>query len=157
MPFATGPVLTYVGLGRYRTVGPTVYVGASDVITIPSDFGTDLATVPRIFWAVLPPSGVYERAAVLHDWACTEGIASGLVSSIEADGLFRRVARECGVGAVTRWLLWWGVRVGALTNPARRAGWCQTAPAVAAITAALAAAVAAAGWAVDTAAHWLIP
>ena len=59
MPFARGPVLTYVGRGRYTTVGTTEYVGSDDVITIPSDFQTDLATIPRIFWAFLPPNGVY--------------------------------------------------------------------------------------------------
>jgi hypothetical protein len=135
MPFATGPVLMYVGGGQYRTVGPTVYVGSSDVFQIEPDFPTDLASVPRLFWALLPPSGVYERAAVVHDWFCVH-LAKGdcIVSARDADGLFRRIAREGGAGLLTRWALWAGVRWGALFNPARRAGWWRDAVPVLAIT-----------------------
>lgn len=136
MPFASGPVLAYVGLGRYRTVGPTVYVGADDVITIPSDFDTDLATVPRLFWALLPPNGSYERAAVVHDWHCTRLAAGGCdISSRDVDGLFRRIAREGGTGLATRWHLWAGVRLGAAANPARRPGIARDLPLVTAIVA----------------------
>jgi len=136
VPFATGPILTYIGGGRYRTVGPTVYVGSKDIITIPSDFDTDLTSVPRIFWALLPPTGVYERSALVHDWHCVQ-LAKGNrgISSRDADGLFRRMAREGGAGLVTRWALWTGVRWGALVNPARRGGWWRDAPLVGLITA----------------------
>lgn len=154
MPFASGPVLTYVGLGRYRTVGPTVYVGADDVITIPSEFETDLATVPRAFWALMPPQGSYERAAVVHDWHCTRLAAGDCdISSRDADGLFRRIAREGGASLPLRWLLWTGVRWGALANPARRAGWWHDAPAVLGISIGTAAAAAAALRAADRLAH----
>lgn len=135
MPFASGPILTYVGLGRYQTVGTTVYVGKDELITIPDGFETDLASVPRIFWAFLPPSGVYERAAVLHDFGCVS-LAHGtcLLPSRDVDGLFRRVAREGGSSFLTRWALWTGVRWGALFNKARRPGWLRDAPKVLAIT-----------------------
>lgn len=142
MPFASGPVLRYIGRGRYATVGPTEYVGADDVIVIPSDFVTDLASVPRLFWALLPPSGAYEKAAVLHDALC-EALAGRqlmpvpAVSARDVDGLFRRVMRESGVGPVTRWVMWCGVRWGAAANPCRRPGWWRDAPAVAVITAAV--------------------
>lgn len=138
MPFATGPVLMYQGLGQYRTVGPTVYVGSTDVIQIPDGFQTDLASVPRIFWSVLPPDGTYERAAVVHDWHCVH-LAAGdcRISSRDTDGLFRRMAREGGAGLVTRWLLWVGVRWGALLNPHRRPGWLRDAPLVVGITVAV--------------------
>lgn len=148
MPFATGPVLTYVGLGRYQTAGPTVYVGGKDVLTIPGGFDTDLASVPRLFWALIPPHGAYERSAVLHDWLCVQlaqahtatrrGAIDGHtppVSSRDTDGLFRRVMREAGVPLVVRWVMWVGVRWGALANPARRAGWWRDAPAVLGLTA----------------------
>jgi hypothetical protein len=137
MPFARGPVLCYLGAGQYRTVGPTEYVGSKDVITIPADFPTDLASVPRAFWSLLPPNGVWENAAVLHDFGCVS-LAKGTctLSSRDVDGLFRRVAREGGTGLVARWWLWTGVRWGALFNPARRAGWWRDAPAVLGITAA---------------------
>lgn len=155
MPFATGPVLTYVGAGRYVTVGPTVYVGTDETFTIPTGFPTDLASVPRIFWGLIPPTGVYEKAAVLHDWMCLR-LAAGdsPISSHDVDGLFRRVMREAGVGLITRWVMWTGVRWGALTNPARRVGWWRDAPAVVALTglglAVVCAAIVLANLAVDT-------
>jgi hypothetical protein len=114
MPYARGPILAYLGSGRYRTVGPTEYVGEREVIHIPSDFETDLASVPRIFWALLPPTGVYEAAAV---------------------------AREGDAGLLTRWALWVGVRWGALANPHRRPGIGPDLPLMLLITAAGAAVV----------------
>jgi len=158
MPFTRGPVLMYVGGGQYKTVGSTLYVGSRDVIVIPDGFCTDLATIPRIFWAFMPPTGSYERAAVLHDHGCVE-LANGTcaLSPRDVDGLFRRVMRECGVGFVTRWVMWAGVRWGAAANPCRRPGWWRDGPLVVLITALIGAVVAGAVWAVDAAAHWLIP
>ncbi|TFV91422.1 DUF1353 domain-containing protein [Blastococcus sp. CT_GayMR16] len=153
MPFARGPVLTYTGRGRYSTVGPTEYVGdpgsGGDVITIPGGFTTDLASVPRLFWALIPPQGAYESAAVLHDYLCAqlaEQYAGTYrvdidawtpergwpqrISARDTDGLFRRVMREAGVPFLIRWVMWVGVRWGALANPARRSGWWRDAPLV---------------------------
>ena len=154
MPFARGPVLLYIGGGQYRTVGASEYVGQTDVIHIPDGFPTDLATVPRVFWWLLPPTGVYERSAVVHDFGCVQ-LAEGtcLLSSRDVDGLFRRIAREGGAGFVTRWLLWTGVRWGALGNPHRRAGWWRDAPLVLTITALTLAAVAGATYLLDRLAH----
>lgn len=148
MPFARGPVLTYVGRGQYATVGPTEYVGRDDVFHIPDGFRTDLATIPRIFWAALPPNGVYERAAVLHDFGCVSLLRGDCpLSSRDVDGLFRRVVREEQEldkfrrwphelrDFAVRWTLWTGVRWGALFNRARRPGWLKDAPAVLGLTA----------------------
>lgn len=38
------------------------------VVTAPRGFVTDLASVPRMFWAVFPPCGQYTPAAVIHDY-----------------------------------------------------------------------------------------
>jgi len=37
-------------------------------IEIPQGFETDFASIPRIFWPILPPTGRYSKAAVLHDY-----------------------------------------------------------------------------------------
>jgi len=158
VPFATGPQLSYVGLGRYKTVGSTLYVGRRDVILIPDAFTTDLASVPRIFWSLLPPCGAYERSAVLHDFLCEalagrQSMPDPLLSPSDVDGLFRRVMRECGVGLLTRWVMWTGVRWGALFNPHRRAGWLRDAPAVVAMTALGLAAACVVTYGVDHAVH----
>jgi hypothetical protein len=67
---------------------------------------------------------------VLHDWLIVRAIPAGFVSSRDADGIFRRVLREQGVPFVKRWLMWTGVRWGALFNPPRRAGWLRDLPLV---------------------------
>jgi hypothetical protein len=153
MPFTRPPQLAYLGRGRYQTVGPTVYHGDRESLIVPSGFDTDLASVPRAFWALVPPSGAYEQAAVLHDYLCTElarqrraealelqvsAAPDAPVNARDTDGLFRRVMREAGVPFATRWVMWAGVRWGALVTPARRAGWWRDAPAVLAITSAAA-------------------
>jgi hypothetical protein len=35
--------------------------------TVPRGFQTDFASIPRIFWTILPPVGRYDKAAVIHD------------------------------------------------------------------------------------------
>lgn len=73
----------------------------------------------------------------VRDWHAirTEGGPDGIVfrptaSAVDTDAIFRKIARSYGVDPVTAALLWTGVRWGALANPARRAGWLKTAPAV---------------------------
>jgi hypothetical protein len=39
-----------------------------DVVIVKPGFGTDLASIPRGLWAVLPPFGRYSGAAVVHDY-----------------------------------------------------------------------------------------
>lgn len=38
------------------------------IIVVPKGFITDFASVPQLFWNILPPWGTYGKAAVLHDW-----------------------------------------------------------------------------------------
>lgn len=37
-------------------------------IGVPENFVTDLASVPKLFWNILPPFGRYTDAAILHDY-----------------------------------------------------------------------------------------
>jgi hypothetical protein len=113
---------------------PLVYRGRRDEFTVPAGFRTDFASVPRVAVWLIPRFGRYTPAAILHDWLCTVGIATGQVTSREADGLFRRIMRESGVPVLRRWLMWAGVRWGALTDRDRRPGWWASAPGVVAIS-----------------------
>lgn len=135
MPFAT-PSLTLrsVDANTWELVEPLGYRGRWQEFVVPAGFRTDLATVPRVVVWLIARTGRYTRAAVLHDWLVTEGIRSAAVTSREADGLFRRVMRELGVPVLRRWLMWTGVRWGALTDPLRRTGWGHSAPGVLAIS-----------------------
>jgi hypothetical protein len=37
-------------------------------VTVPVGFVTDFASIPRAFWSLLRPDGIYAYAAVIHDW-----------------------------------------------------------------------------------------
>ncbi|MEK6443601.1 DUF1353 domain-containing protein [Pseudonocardia sp. T1-2H] len=114
----------------WRLNKPIIYKGAEDTFVVPASFLTDFASVPRFVTWLVPITGKYTEAAILHDWLCTVGIDTGVVSPVDADGILRRVAAEEGVSWLLRWLIWLGVRWGAAGNPARRPGWWSTAPTV---------------------------
>jgi len=106
-----------------------VYQGRTQTFTVPIGYVTDFATVPWFLQWFVPRAGVWTLAAVLHDWLITHGIPLGLVSSRDADGIFRRVLREEGVDPVRQWLMWAAVRVAAPFNGGRRpAGLLRDAP-----------------------------
>jgi hypothetical protein len=119
---------------EWTVVGDLVYRGRDDVFVVPDGTTTDFATVPRAVVWLIPRFGRYTLPAILHDWLVTEGLAQRLLNSRDADGIFRRSMRELDVPVVRRWLMWTGVRWGALVNPRRRRGWAISAPGVLAIT-----------------------
>lgn len=42
--------------------------GAHRPVEVPAGFVTDLASVPQIFWNILPPQGRYAYPAIIHDY-----------------------------------------------------------------------------------------
>ncbi len=46
---------------------PYVVTVCDQLVSIPRGFTTDLASTPRLLWAIFPPFGAYLEAAVLHD------------------------------------------------------------------------------------------
>lgn len=114
------PKLSYTYLGHYvLTEDFVVTVGGRQFI-IPVGSTTDLATTPRFLWNLLPPSGIYEAAAVAHDYWCSTGIAKGELTSRQADAYFRDLMGEAGVGFCTRWVMWAAVRAAAPYSVKRR-------------------------------------
>ena len=135
MPFECDDVpVVILADGTYVTQAPVGYRGRTERFEVPAGFATDLASVPRFLAGLVPIAGVHNRAAILHDWLITEGLRTGVVTSREADGIFRRVMRESGVPVLRRWLMWTGVRWGALTDERRRQGWLVSLPGVLAIS-----------------------
>jgi Protein of unknown function (DUF1353) len=43
-------------------------VGKYVAVSVPPGFVTDLASIPRVFWSLLPPDGNYAYAAIVHDY-----------------------------------------------------------------------------------------
>lgn len=115
----------------WRLEQPLVYeVGDENsgrVIEVYKLFKTDGASVPRIFWAFLPTWGRYSRAAVIHDYLYNE-LRPGTQPHPEAptrqraDAIFLEAMEVCGVGFLTRWIMWAAVRTfGFLSLQAARA------------------------------------
>lgn len=66
----------YYGRQVYKTLEPFIYDNSSPGIClriiVPAGFETDFASIPRIFWVILPPFGQYTKAAVVHDFMYKE-------------------------------------------------------------------------------------
>lgn len=127
-------VVTPIDAERWRLLEPVCYAGNDQNFLVPEGYVTDFASVPRICIWLIPKYGLYTQAAILHDYLLTDCLPAGKVSSNDADGLFRRALRELGVPPVRRWLMWTGVRWGALFSTYRRRGWARSAPGVIAIS-----------------------
>ena len=94
----------------YRTLADITWTGSlGDTVVVPAGSVTDLASVPRSLTWLVPVSGVYSIAAIVHDHACILARA-GALTRRDADGMFRLMLRELGVPWVQRNLMWAGVR-----------------------------------------------
>src|SRR5262245_10592244 len=65
-------------------------------VNVPIGFVTDFASIPRIFWSVLPPDGKYTHPAIVHDylyWTQTG-------SRKDADEIFKIMMEDFSVNGV---------------------------------------------------------
>lgn len=90
-------------------------------VQVPVGYVTDLASTPRILWAILPPNGKYGKAAVIHDYLCTHKkvmTADGFVtiSRKEADEIFYEAMGVLGVPEWKRKTMWAAVRAYAIVT-----------------------------------------
>ena len=75
------------------------------VIQVPIGFISDLASVPRVFWRILPPwDGQYAEAAVVHDYLWKKGFPKSY-----ANFVFKELMTRRGVAFWKRWLMWGAV------------------------------------------------
>ena len=70
-------------------------------------FQTDFASVPKLFWNIIPPMGLHTVAAVVHDFIYSHG----LYPRKEADRIFYKLMRFYGVGRIKAGLMWSMVRL----------------------------------------------
>lgn len=61
--------------------------GSNQWVAIPAGYLTDGASVPQIFWSVIPRWGLYGQAAVVHDYLCE-------YLSITEDGVPKSITRS---------------------------------------------------------------
>ncbi len=108
--FTTPAILEMLGHYNWRVYEPFAFYlsdDESDVIEVPAGFITDLATVPRIFWMLLPPDGKYAKAAIIHDYLYD----NALRTKREADRIFLDGMTVLGVPKWKRTIMYYAVRL----------------------------------------------
>jgi hypothetical protein len=81
------------------------------VVTVPTGYTTDLASVPRLMRWIVPVANAKNRkAAVVHDYLCTNG--DGVVKNQkQADNVFREALGVLGLGRFKSGALYYPVRI----------------------------------------------
>lgn len=120
--FADELTITWLPDGQnWKVFTPLIYrsalPGIVQPITVPTGFVSDGASVPRPLWWFLPSWGTYSRAAVVHDFLCTEldaGRTTIVPDRRTADAIFFEAMVDEGTGMTMRWLMWAAVRAYAI-------------------------------------------
>ncbi|HCM2000516.1 TPA: DUF1353 domain-containing protein [Salmonella enterica subsp. salamae serovar [1],40:z35:e,n,x,z15] len=108
--FTTPAILEMLAHYKWRVYEPFEFYlinDNSDVINVPAGFVTDLASVPRIFWTLLPPDGKYAKAAIIHDYLYD----NALRTKKEADLIFLDGMTVLGVPEWKRKMMYLAVRL----------------------------------------------
>lgn len=88
--------------------------GGDDTIIVPKGYETDFASIPRIFWSILPPSGKYRGAAVIHDYLYQNRgkfhPSKPALTRAQSDGVFLEAMKELKVPFAIRRVMWLAVR-----------------------------------------------
>ena len=98
--FTTELIVKPVGKNTWELVeGFEYHIGSypsEEVIYVPSGFITDFASVPRIFWPIISPTGIHGKAAVVHDYC----YATACYTRSKSDKIFLEAME---VLEVTKW------------------------------------------------------
>lgn len=113
MPFLTPLRLEDIDGDNFLLTEPLIYrTHSNEVIEVPAGFVTDFASIPRFFWRIYPPSGKYNKAAVVHDYLYRYGIGT----KADADRIFREAMEDLGVNGFQRWTMYYAVKFGGKGN-----------------------------------------
>lgn len=96
------------------------YKGSGLVIEVPAGFETDLASIPRVLWPLMPPHDPgYAAASVLHDHL----LRIEQVHAVVADAILYEAMTVLGVARWRRLTIYLPVRCWQIVRPAfERAG-----------------------------------
>lgn len=124
-----------LGADYWRILSPFGYkISEDEWITIPAGYLTDGASVPQVFWNMIPPWGVYGQAAVVHDILCEylavvkDGVKTPITRA-RCDQILNEAMKVLGCPVAKRLMIYWAVcayrvvcRVGEpSTDPKKRA------------------------------------
>jgi hypothetical protein len=105
--------------GRWITLSREYEVGVGPHhIIVPAGTMTDFASIPRLFWRLCPPWGLYSRAAIVHDYLYTEHAYkcpdTGRLIGVDrraADRIFLKLMLYSGVAPLLAKCLYAAVRL----------------------------------------------
>lgn len=121
-----------------RLLEDVVYQDKNGIVyTVPKDYETDYASIPRALSWIYPKDGPYRKAAIVHDYLITNGLEKKEfeIESNRVDEIFREAMNDTGgIPKIRQWIMWNGVRIGAMVNKIRRKGSLKTLPKVLGIT-----------------------
>ena len=78
------------------------------VVNIPIGYRSDFASVPRVFWAIVPPIGKYSKACVVHDWLI-DNIENHNLSINKINKILFEGMSVLKVGKFNKYLIYGGV------------------------------------------------
>jgi hypothetical protein len=99
----------FVDMDYFALLADVVWTATSfqlNPLTVPMGFVTDFASVPRLFWSLLPPIGRYGYAALFHDFVYWEQTTTRR----DADLVFRNTMLELGVSRLVTFALYGSVK-----------------------------------------------
>ena len=106
--FETKPCLVPVKDFTYQTCVPLRATIDQQMIIVPKGFKTDLASIPRVFWNILPPQQAnFIAPAVLHDYL----YETKNMKRKKADDILYSALRESGAKFITASIIWLAVRL----------------------------------------------
>lgn len=100
-----------------------VHLDSRRFVRVPKGFITDLASIPRFFWRIIPPVGKYNKAAVIHDFLYRGGTIEYVVGNNhrlptrrETDRIFKNIMQQLKVPAWKREVMFSAVRMAGWTG-----------------------------------------
>ena len=117
---------TFDGRSLWALQRPLTYYPGNRTysITVPAGCVTDLTTVPRWGWALVPPDGPWVKAAIIHDYLYAtvgtgkwKGHPASITrptpySRLESDRILREAMKNLGIGWFIRNIIYLAVRLG---------------------------------------------
>ncbi|MEM8499906.1 MAG: DUF1353 domain-containing protein [Pseudomonadota bacterium] len=103
MAFRSTLAYREMGKHRWQLTKPLIWDDGSIRIQVPRGYITDFASIPPIFWPVLPKHARYSPAAVIHDWIYSD--FHGRYTKEEADQLFYDALINLGVRKQRAWAM----------------------------------------------------
>ena len=82
------------------------------IVRVQPGFVTDFASIPKLLWNILPPTGAYGKAAVIHDDLYQNpGMVTPWVTRLQADQTLFEGMVALQTSFVVYWVIYLGVRL----------------------------------------------